>query len=119
MAKKSYFDQPLIPVDPDNRKLLAACEPWTAENGMLVLFHGKRMFMTIKGQTIFRRTFSKEISPSWMLRRVNEFAAHVQATKLPRGPRKKTDAEVIAAPIKRIRMKSTAKKKVVKKKGKK
>ena len=111
--KKPYIDLPIAQIADDERKSsIRRGDLWVADNDTLVLVTSNRYLTTVKGKSVFRRSFSSEISAKWMRRRINEFAEHVKTTKLPRGPRRQIDKDIaeIAKPIKRIRKKGKASK---------
>jgi len=114
MSKKPFFDLVTVPAnDPDRKGPVMVGEVYLADNGQVVVLQGKdkRALSAIKGTSLFRRGFSKRIDPKWLKRRINEFAEHVQSTKLPRGPRRRQidkDVAEIAKPIKRVRVRRKA-----------
>jgi len=106
--KKPYVDLSPSPIEDAERKgRIGSGDLWLAANNTQVLFSNGKTLSAIKGKTRFIRVFDKPISHKWVVRRINEFAEHVQATKLPRGPRRQADKDIaeIAKPIKRIRLK--------------
>jgi S-adenosylhomocysteine hydrolase len=90
---------------PEKIEAIADGKMFVASNGVIVvLSKGQDRLTTVKGKTVLARHFDTPISAKWLTRRIEGFAEYVKETKMPRGPRPKTDQEVIAAPIKRIRM---------------
>lgn len=90
--------------------VIAEGKAYVATNGMVVILSQDECLLTIvKGQKILQRSFETPISKKWLVRRIEGFADDMKAQKLPRGPRPKTDQEIIAAPIKRIRIRQSAK----------
>ena len=108
MGKKVYDMSEITPI-PESGIPLGDCDVFVAENGVMVIVNSARDTMTVvKGRNMMKRMFVKAVSKQWLTRRINDFGEYTKAFKMPRGPRKKTDQEVIAAPIKRIRMKKKA-----------